>query len=428
MKPNSLTKRRSFLKKTAAAGSMVALAPTAAVRAANKANNTLQVGVMGLGRGVAHVRRFAELPGVKVAYVCDVDESRVSRAARALTKSTAKGVEDFRRILEDKEVDALSIAAPNFWHAPAAILAMEAGKHVYVEKPGSHNSAEAELIVKASRKYDKRVQMGNQRRSYAILREGIQRLREGVIGKVYAARTAYLNRRPSIGKGKRGSAPANLNYELWEGPVPHVPYVDNLVHYNWHWRWHWGGGEIANNGVHSLDIARWGLGVDLPERVTYNGGRYYYDDDQETPDTGEATFHFGDCYASWSGSSCDPRRDEKPPFCKFYGEKGSLVTQGGNDYRILDRDGKELEKNSAPGGEPAHFQNFAEAIRDESVKLNSEIGDAQLSSKLCHLGNLAYRTGGSLRCEPAKGGAPIGNSAAEKLWAREYRKGWEPKV
>ena len=421
-----LTNRRKFIKASAAAGAL-SLAPNS-IRAANKASNFMRVGVIGLSRGVAHVRRFAETSGVEVAYVCDVDEKRISRGTKALKAGDAKGVTDFRRILEDDEVDVLSIAAPNFWHAPAAILAMEAGKHVYVEKPGSHNMAEADMIVAASRKYDRRVQMGNQRRSYPHVREAMQRLHEGVIGKVLSARTWYNNRRGSIGKGKPAKPPEGLNYELWEGPTPHRPYVDNLVHYNWHWRWHWGGGEMANNGIHSLDIARWGLGVDLPERVTYNCGRYYHDDDQETPDTGEAAFHFGDCMASWSGSSCDPRRDEDLPFCKFYGEKGSLVTNGGNDYRILDRDGKELEKKSGPGGEPAHFKNFVDAIRDKSVKLNSEIGDAQKSTKLCHLANIAYRTGGSLLCDPGKGGKLIDNPTGEKLWGREYRKGWKPKV
>jgi len=426
MKDLNIPNRRKFIKSTAVAG-VLSLAP-GTIRAANKASNHIRVGVIGLSRGVAHIRRFAETSGVDVTYVCDVDEKRIARGTKALKTGNAKGVTDFRKILEDSEVDVLSIAAPNFWHAPAAILAMEAGKHVYVEKPGSHNMAEADMIVAASRKYDRRVQMGNQRRSYPNVREAMQRLHEGVVGKVLSAKTWYNNRRGSIGKGKPAKPPAGLNYELWEGPTPHRPYVDNLVHYNWHWRWHWGGGEMANNGIHSLDIARWGLGVDLPERVTYNGGRYYHDDDQETPDTGEASFHFGDCMASWSGSSCDPRRDEDLPFCKFYGEKGSLVTNGGNDYRIIDRDGKELEKKSGPGGEPAHFKNFVDAIRDKSVKLNSEIGDAQKSTKLCHLANIAYRTGGSLRCDPEAGGKLIDHPAGEKLWGREYRKGWKPKV
>ena len=427
MSSTDTTSRRSFIKESTLAGAALIAVPHA-IRAANKASNTLRVGVMGLSRGVAHVRRYAETPNVEVAYVCDVDESRLQRGTRALKQEKVKGVGDFREILEDKNIDALSIAAPNFWHTPAAVLAMQAGKHVYVEKPGSHNMAEANAIVAASRKYDRRVQMGNQRRSYPFVREGIQRLHEGAIGKVLSARTWYNNRRPSIGKGKPTKPPTNLNYELWEGPTPHVPYVDNLVHYNWHWRWHWGGGEITNNGVHSLDIARWGLAVDLPERVTYNGGRYYHDDDQETPDTGEATFHFGDRYASWSGSSCDPRRDEKLPFCKFYGENGVMIMRGSNDYQILDRDGKELDKQSGPGGEPAHFQNFVDAIRDKSVKLNSEIGDVQNSSKLCHLGNIAYRTSGALKCDPKKGGALVKNPEGEKLWGREYRKGWKPKV
>ena len=184
--------------------------------------------MIGLSRGVAHVRRFAETSGVDVTYVCDVDEKRIARGTKALKAGNAKGVTDFRKILEDSEVDVLSIAAPNFWHAPAAILAMEAGKHVYVEKPGSHNMAEADMIVAASRKYDKRVQMGNQRRSYPHVREAMQRLREGVIGKVLTARTWYKNRRGSIGKGKPAKPPEGLNYELWEGPTPHRPYVDNL--------------------------------------------------------------------------------------------------------------------------------------------------------------------------------------------------------
>ena len=427
MKDKNFSTRRRFLSQTSILGVGAVVSP-GAIKAANKANNGLQVGVIGLGRGIAHVRRFAETPEVEVSYVCDVDESRLSRGAKAMTKGKAKGVVDFRRILDDKEVDAVSIAAPNFWHAPASILAMQAGKHVYVEKPGSHNMAEADMIVAAAKKYDRRVQMGNQRRSYPFVREGIQLLREGVIGKVLSARTWYNNRRPSIGKGKPAPPPANLDYELWQGPTPHFPYVDNLVHYNWHWRWHWGGGEIANNGVHSLDVARWGLGVNLPSRVTFNGGRYYYDDDQETPDTGEATFDFGHCYAAWSGSSCDPRRDENRPFCKFYGEKGSMVMRGGNDYQILDPDGKEIDKKSGPGGEPAHFSNFVDAIRDKSVVLNSDIGDAQDSAKLCHLGNIAYRAKGGITCDPDSGGKLVDDPVAEKFWGRDYRKGWKPKV
>ena len=246
MNDSFLTNRRKFIKGSAAAGAL-SFAP-GSIRAANKASNFIRVGVIGLSRGVAHVRRFAETSGVEVAYVCDVDEKRIARGTKALKAGNAKGVTDFRRILEDDEVDVLSIAAPNFWHSPAAILAMEAGKHVYVEKPGSHNMAEADMIVAASRKYDRRVQMGNQRRSYPNVREAMQRLHEGVIGKVLSARSWYNNRRGSIGKGKPAKPPEGLNYELWGGPTPHKPYVDNLVHYNWHWRWHWGGGKWQTTG------------------------------------------------------------------------------------------------------------------------------------------------------------------------------------
>jgi predicted dehydrogenase len=334
-------------------------------------------------------------------------------------------VKDIRTVLDDKAVDALFIAAPNFWHAPATILACAAGKHVYVEKPGSHNAQEGEWMVAAARKHKRIVQMGTQRRSWPAVVEAIEKLRAGVIGKVVSARTWYNANRGSIGRGKPVPVPAHLDYTLWQGPVPERPYVDNLVHYNWHWRWHWGGGELANNGVHGFDIARWGLAVEHPRRVTFNGGRYHFNDDQETPDTGVAVFDYGQAAIVWDNSSCHPRANENLPFVAFYGMGGSLTYGGGGDYRILDVKGKEIGRGSGPGGDKSHIENFLDCIRSGS-RPNAEIEEGQKATLLCHLGNIAYRTGHTLNTDP-KTGKIIGDSEAQALWRREYRPGWEPK-
>jgi predicted dehydrogenase len=420
--------RRHFIQNTAVAGAFALNA--GALNAANAPSRRVRVGVMGLGRGLSHIRSLLGVENVEIAYVCDVDRNRLARGKTEVSKkqkSPVKGVTDFREILDDGEVDALTIAAPNFWHAPATILACSAGKHVYVEKPGSHNAAEAELMVKAARTHKRLVQMGNQRRSYDKIIEAIQRLREGVIGKVFSSRCWYRNARGSIGRGKLVKVPAHLDYTLWQGPVPERPYKDNLVHYNWHWHWNYGGGEMANNGVHALDLSRWGLGVDLPRRVTYSGGRYHHDDDQETPDTGDAIFDFGESMAIWSGSSCHRRMQENLPFVAFYGQGGSLSMTGGNSYTLYDSKGKELETQSGPTGDVPHFKNFIEAIRGEG-KLNSEIAVGQSCTLWCHLANIAYRTGGAVDFDPDKRRIQDAIPAMKKLWSREYRKGWEPKV
>ncbi len=426
---NTTLNRRHFLKQTAAASTAAAVIGFPSLHAADSSKKIV-VGVMGLGRGMAHVNNYLGLSNVEVAYLCDVDERRIGSAVKAVEAKQEKkpqGVKDFRRILEDKNVDAISIAAPNFWHAPATILACAAGKHVYVEKPGSHNAREGELMVAAARKHKRVVQMGNQRRSYPMLIEAVERLKAGDIGRVLYARTWYNSARPTIGKGKPAPIPDWLNYEQWEGPVPHREYKDNLVHYNWHWMWHWGGGEIANNGVHTLDVARWGLGVDYAKRVTFNGGRYHFDDDQETPDTGSAVFDFGHCGASWDVSSCNPRKGEKNPFVAFYGEKGSLLTGGGNEYTLFDLNGKEIDRKSAPGSDKFHFQNFLDAVRT-GTKLNAEIEDAQRTALLCHLGNISHRTGRTLHCDPKTGKIVGDDDAVKRFWGRDYRPGWEPKI
>jgi len=291
-----------------------------------------------------------------------------------------------------------------------------------VEKPGSHNAYESKLMVKVARETDRKVQMGTQRRSYPSMIEGIRRLHEGVIGKVLYSRCYYNNLRPNIGRIEPSTPPDSLDYDLWQGPTPERPYSKNLVHYNWHWRWHYGGGELANNGVHALDVARWGLAVDYPSRVSYMGNRYHHDDDQQTPDTGVAQFDFGDKGAMWEGSSCHPRKPEALPFVSFYGEGGTAHFSSAG-FTFYDEKGKELEKNPGQAGDVPHFQNFCDAIR-QGVPLNQSIESGQISAMWCHLGNISLRSGTVLEVDPDNGTIKD-NPKAMEFWKREYREGWD---
>jgi predicted dehydrogenase len=394
-------------------------------------SNTIVVAVMGTnGRGCDLARGFARQQGSQVAAICDVDQRAVAKGIKAAVEGgpkTPRGESDIRRVLDDKSIDVLAIAAPDHWHAPAAILACAAGKHVYVEKPCSHNAREGEQLVEAARKHKRVVQMGNQRRSWTGMIEAIQKLKDGAIGRVTFSRGWYTNLRGPIGKGKTGEPPAWLDYELWQGPAPRRPYRDNIIHYNWHWFWHWGTGEIGNNGVHGIDVCRWGLGVDYPLRVSSGGGRYVYDDDQETPDSHVVTFEFeGRRMLTWEGFSCNKRGIEGSQFgMSYFGEKGSLVlTDSG--YEIFDAGNKSVEKHAAAREDidARHFENFLSAIRGEA-KPNSEIGEGHKSTLLCHLGNIAHRTGRTLRCDPATGRI-LGDDEAMKLWGRDYEPGWAP--
>lgn len=425
--PESPFTRRSFLKQATAIGA-VSYAAFPNIQAQGSPSRKLRVGVMGLKRGMAHVRGFQAVPDVEIAYVCDVDQTRMAEGvnvANAGQSAKAKGVTDFREILDDPSVDILSIAAPNFWHAPASILACQAGKHVYVEKPGSYDPQEAEWVVEAARKHDRKVQLGTQRRSYQSMIEGMAKLRDGLIGEVRFARTWYNNARGSIGKGKRATPPSHIDYELWQGPAPRRPFQDNLVHYNWHWVWHYGGGELINNGVHALDLARWGLGVDYPTKVTYLGGRYHFDDDQESPDTAVAQFDFGDKGATWDGSSCLRRKDEDLAFCSFYGDGGTMAFDF-SGYKVYDTEGMLVEEREGTPGDVPHFQNHCDAIRDGAA-LNQDIEEGQKSTQWCHLGNIAYRTQSVLEVDP-KTGHIRNNPRARRLWGRSYSKDWKPRV
>ena len=390
----------------------------------------LVVGVMGTsGRGTELASEFATQGGSVVRYVCDVDERNAARCAKAVKERQnidPTVVADFRKILDDKSVDALVIAAPDHWHAPAAILACAAGKHVYVEKPCCHNPHEGELLVAAARKYKRVVQHGTQRRSWPKNIEGVELVKSGGIGKVLFSRGWYNNQRPSIGRGKPGPVPPRLNWDLWQGPAPEREYRDNYHPYNWHWFWHWGTGELGNNGVHALDVCLWGLGAEYPRRVTAGGGRYFFDDDQETPDTLSVTYDFGDKMIVWEGRSCQSHGFEGSGFgAAFYGDEGTVVIDGGG-YRLLDTKGKQVKEVGGNGGNAEHVTNFIECARSgERPVADIEIG--YRSALVCHLGNIAYRTGHTINLDPQTHRI-AGDKDAEKFWKREYRKGWEPKV
>lgn len=396
---------------------------------AGSPNDRLVVAVMGLGRGAAVAQTFASQPNVAVKYLCDVDTARsapVAKSFEARYGSAPTVITDVRKALDDKDVDILVCAAPNHWHAPATIMACAAGKHVYVEKPCSHNPQEGEWMVEAARKYKRCVQMGNQRRSAPGTQEAIRRLREGAIGRVYLAKSWYNNNRPPIGKGVPADPPSTLDYDLWQGPAPRRPYLTNRIHYNWHWFWHWGNGELGNNGIHYIDLCRWGLEVDYPMRVTSTGGRYRFDDDQETPDTNLVTYDFaGGKSIKWEGLSCNRMPAGKDLMILFHGEKGTIAIEG-NGYGVYGPDGKEIRREKGEGSDAMHIGTFLGAIRGTS-QLTSDIETAHKSTLLCHLGNIAYRTGRLINCDP-KTGLIRDDKQAMQYWTREYEKGWEPSV
>lgn len=421
--------RRQFLDGAVATATTGYLVSHGLALAQNSPNRKVVVGVMGLSRGRALATSFAKQADVEVKYVAETDKNRAASGAKALEDGGSKApivVSDFRKILDDREVDALIVAAPNHWHAPATILACAAGKHVYVEKPCSHNPREGELMVEAARKHKRAVQMGTQRRSSKTIIEGLQKMWEGKIGRVYHSKAWYGAARGPIGRGKATEVPPNLDYELWQGPAPRRPYMDNVIPYNWHWFWHWGNGELGNNGVHSLDICRWGLQVDFPTKVVSAGGRYAFDDDQQTPDTHDVAFEFeGRKSIAWTALSCNRHAED---FVVFYGEKGSLVIDGNGTYHFFNEIDKVTEENKSNQGDIEHIVDFVTAIRNETpLKLNQEILEGHKSTLLCHLGNISQRTSRTLKCNPNDGHI-IGDDEAMQLWSREYAPGWEPKV
>lgn len=435
--------RRTFIKQSALAGAGVFVAPNV-FSFQGSPNAKVIVGVMGTNsRGLALARMFAKNPDVEVACICDVDRNVLDKTVAEVEKVSGKkpkSTPDIRKMLEMGDIDALVVAAPDHWHAPAAIMGTRAGKHVYLEKPCSHSPGEGELLVFAAEKYNKLVQLGTQRRSFPVLKEGIQALHEGAIGRVYFARGWYANNRKSIGRGKQVAVPANLDYELWQGPAPRRPYQDNLIHYNWHWFWNWGTGEALNNGTHMIDLMRWGLQVDFPTKVVSAGGRYAFEDDWETPDTQTITLEFPNNTAmTWEGRSCNNFKEWGSGVgVVFYGEKGTLLTTAGDEYKIFEIGSGKLLKDAKPSSQikdetntmgmgevldGMHIANFVKAIQ-EKEKLNAPITEGYKSTLLPQLGNIAYRSGSTLYCDPSNGHI-VGNDDAAKYWTREYAAGWE---
>lgn len=451
------TARRTFIKRTAAAAGALSLAPHL-VWAAPQGVAPLRVGVMGVNsRGGYLAEVFAADPGFEVAYICDVDERATERVIGALTttpqgadaplqEQAPQGVTDVRRVLDDPDVDALVIAAPDHWHAPATLMAMDAGKHVYVEKPCSHNPREGELLVAAQQQHpDLVVQMGNQQRSSPRTIQAIQDVRDGLIGRAYYGRAWYANTRGPTHL-REGSVPDWLDYELWQGPAPRRPYRDGLIHYDWHWFWHWGTAEICNNGTHEIDLCRWALDVDYPVRVGSAGGRYHYDDDWEAFDTQVATFDFeGEKTIAWEGRSCNGNplkgSGDLPGGGRgvtIHGTEGTLILDR-RGYVAQDNDGNiikyenEVSSAQTSGTDTVgagslteqHVANFGAAIRGEAEP-QAPITEGRKSVLLCHLGNIAQRTGRSLEVDPTTGRP--NSEAAMQLWSREYENGWEPAV
>lgn len=440
-----MNNRRDFIKKTTMAGAGIFVANEVFSFKGSPADNVV-VAVIGTNsRGFGLVKMLAKLPNVTIGYICDVDQNVVDKTVAEVEKDTGKkpkSFTDIRKLLEVKDLDAVFIATPDHWHAPAAMMALKAGKHVYVEKPCAHNPGEGEMLVQGAAKYNKLVQMGSQRRSFPKIQQAMEELHNDVIGRVYFAKGWYANNRQSIGKGKVVPVPANLDFELWQGPAPRKDYKDNLIHYNWHWLWHWGTGEALNNGTHELDVMRWGLNVEYPTKVVSSGGRFAFQDDWETPDTQTITYNFkNNTSILWEGRSCNNFHEQgSGRGVIFYGEKGTMVIPGGDDYKIYDMGNKvvkevkteiqEVDATNTMGMgmklDSLHLVNFLEAVRGKE-KLNAQILEGHKSTLLPQLGNISYRTGRALQCDP-KNGHILNDAEAMKLWSREYQKGWEMKL
>ncbi len=441
--PRKNMHRREFLRTAslATAGLTIINFP---IRGKMAPSNKVVIAVMGVNsRGSYLAKSFSQLPNVEVAYICDVEEKAIQNGLAALKEAPRPPVvvHDIRKLVAQKDFDALVIAAPDHWHAPAAILGASHGKHVYVEKPCGQNPHEGELLATALHKYKKHIQMGSQRRSFPSLIDAARQVKEGVIGNTYLAKAWYANNRKSIGYGKKVPVPSTLDFELWQGPAPRRDYQDNLVHYNWHWFWHWGTGEACNNGTHEIDCCRWFLELNFPQKVVSAGGRYAFKDDWQTPDTQIASFEFAEGKSiTWEGRSCNhfPVEGSDRGFI-IYGDKGSLLNLGGGDYKIFDDKNKLVkEVKSEVVADPTnpvaasgnmdlyHFDNFVKTIREEAT-LTAPVDEAYKSVHLCHLANIAQRTSGTLHCDPVNGHI-LNNTEAAALWQRSYEKGWEPVV
>ena len=406
LKPTSLS-RRTFIKNSAGVAAALSL-PTIIPASAFGANDRVQVAVLGVnGRGQDHIKGFSGLPNAEVACLCDPDKVILQKRAAEFKEKSGKSVKtepDLRRVFEDKSIDVVSIATPNHWHALATIWACQAGKDVYVEKPGSHSFAEGRKMIEAAKKYKRIVQHGVQLRSSVALQEAVKHLRDGLIGNVYMARGLVFKWRPDIGDMGTEPVPEGLDYDLWTGPAQLLPFSRNYVHYNWHWHWNYGNGDIGNQGIHETDMCMWGLGVDtFPDKITSAGGKFLWNDSKETPEVLSSSYIYTK-EKKMIQFEVRPWMTNKEDGADigniFYGTEGYMVVKGYNYYEtFLGRDRKP-GPTRREGGD--HYKNFIEAVvaRDAS-KLNGPVETAHLSSGLAHLGNVAYRVGRSLTFDPA---------------------------
>jgi predicted dehydrogenase len=407
------------------------------------ANDRIHCAIAGIrSRGKAHAAAIKLQKNAKITYSCDVDDALIEEHNLWSKKNIGyvpKVEKDFRKLVERKDIDAIFIASPEHWHTPMTLMALQAGKHVYVEKPCSHNPHENEMLVAAQKKYGLKVQMGNQQRSALTSMHAIEDIRNGVIGEVFKGEAYYSNNRGSIGIGKEVPVPKTLDWDLWQGPTPRTKYKDNIHPYNWHWFRNWGTGEVHNNGTHEIDICRWALGVDLPESVTSFGGKYTYQDDWEFVDNMQVTFKYPKGkFITWTGHSRGLIKPEQPGRgVTIYGSKGTIQLDR-NFYKLFDLGGnlikselegvvsKTTDTRGQGGLDVNHVGNLFDAIRTEKP-LTAEIKDASVSTLLCHLANMAQDAGETLHIDP-KSGKVLNNSKIMRNWKREYAQGWEPTV
>jgi predicted dehydrogenase len=444
------TKRREFIKKTAIGALGVTLGPSIHAMSAKSysrilgANDRLQVAIQGLGRryGAYIPAIAAKENNIDLRYLCDVMQSQLENAAKAVSTllPTQPILEnDIRKVLDDPEIDAVFMSTPDHWHAPGACMAMQAGKHVYLEKPCSHNPKEGELLVAYQKKYHKVVQMGNQQRSAPQSREIIQEIHNGIIGEAYKAIAFYINSRGRVPNQVKAPPPQGLDWELFQGPAPRRAYTDNTWDYNWHWYgWEYGTAEMGNNATHELDIARWALSVKYPKRVEVVAGKYQYKDDGwEMYDTMDANFLFeGNKTIQWDGQS-------RNGYNKYGADRGTIIygSEGSvfmnrNGYKVFNLKGELLKEELSDGTEGGialggggdmstlHAKNFFDAIRGKAI-LTSPIDEGAISQMLTHYANIAYRINKPFDVNEKAG--HILNRKAMKLWSRNYEPGWEIK-
>lgn len=413
----------------------VAATATAAAAAAQRvsAQDQVQVGVVGVGgRGRSLTGLLTEFPDVKIGWMVDVDQASLERAQKVIQDAGAaqpRTTDDMRRVFDDPSVDAVVIATPDHWHAPATILACDAGKDVYVEKPCSHNIREGRLMIDAARRNGRIVQMGVQRRSMPTLQQAMQDIHDGKIGKVHAAKAWDVQMRDDIGHAEDQPVPEGVDYETWLGPAPWIPFNPNRFHYKWHWHWHFGTGDAGNDGVHHMDLARWALGVSYPTVVGGHAKKYYFDDDQQTPDTMTIAFDHGDKSLIWEMRIWNPYGIEGgvDNGIAVYGDEGAMIFgrwgRGGEGVKVLDRAGKEVEHREVTSEEGSlHMRNFLDCVKSRKLP-NCDIGEGHLSTLHAHLANIVARVNRTVRFD-AETETVVGDEQANLYVSRKYRTHW----